>query len=64
MHHNNLFIQFLYQLTHHQSTRRMQPQMSHQLDTALISTMAPYYLQQFQPGAKQLKMVFFNLGLN
>ena len=42
----------------------MQPQMPHQLDTKLLFTMAPYYLQQFQPGAKQLKMVLLNIGLN
>ena len=30
----------------------------------MISTMTSYSLQQFHPGAKQLKMVFFNLVLN
>ena len=64
MHHYKLFIQCPYQLTHHQSTNKIQPSMPRQFETALLFNMAPYSLQQFQPGSKQLKIIFFNLGLN
>ena len=64
MHHHNPFIQCQLQLTHHQYTTQMQPKMPHQLDTDFLFTMAPYSLQQCQPGAKQLKIVLLNLGLN
>ena len=64
MHHQNLFIQCQLQLTQHQYTTQMQPQMPHQLDTEFLVTMAPYSLQQCQSGAKQLNIVLLNLGLN
>ena len=64
MHLHNLFIQFPWQLNHHKYTRQIQTYMSHYFGTALLFTMAPYFLQQFQPGIKQLNMVFLNLGLD
>ena len=64
MHYHNLFIQCLFQITHHQLPKQMQPLISPQFETALLSTMVPYSLQQFQPGSKQFKIVFFNIGLN
>ena len=58
MHHHKLFIQFIFQLIRNKPTKQMQPQMSYQSETAVLSTMAPYSLQQFQPGAKQLNNDF------
>ena len=55
MHHHSPSIQSLCQLIYHQSTNQIQPKMSHKFETALIYTKASYSLQQFQPGAKQLK---------
>ena len=46
------FFQCLFQLTHHQFKKKMQPLIPHQFETALILITAPYSPQKLQPGTK------------